>query len=314
MASKVEVDRTLKRLSGYYPQGIPPGVLADTLKVTEAEAVSLIAEYGTPPKPKRKYVKKAVAVAVEPTKPIKPKIDLRIFVQNGLVALLPFIFFGAAAVGAYRSFTLCYSFFARFNPADGALTMSILLVAVAFAMPQAVHILWPEFRKGKRIFIFLLCCLLSIASIGVNVVITAQELQNQKTDSQSTISEESGIKAKIIRQIDELVKQRNELLATKDREEREQDLYLTEQVGLKAGTAEYNRNVTNLTNIRKSITTINTNVGVLSTQIATLTKDIPVIIEEKSIETSPVDLTINWLGSILVEVGGPVALALSLCL
>jgi len=133
---------------------------------------------------------------------------LRERVQGLISALLPFIFFGAAAMGSYRSFTLCNAFFARYNPADGAFTMSVLLVAVAFATPQAVHILWPTVRQGKRIFLFTLCVLLSVASIGTNVIITAQELQNQKADSNIALVQAKAKADQLQASIDSLERQR----------------------------------------------------------------------------------------------------------
>lgn len=244
---------------------------------------------------------------------ILPRRSLREKVQAVLVASLPIIFFTAAAVGSYRSFTLCYSFFARFNTADGAITMSVLLVALAFGMPQATHILWPEVRKGKRLVVFVLSVLLSIASIGTNVIITAQELQNQKSDSRTALTADQEKKTQLQARIKELEGQRQEKQEALELDKQERAILMEAQKGLVVGEYQYNRVRINLDQIKKRIDLGLVEIDAINQQIADAMADMPAV-QVEAVQAGTVETIVNWMGSIIIEIGGPVALALSLCL
>jgi hypothetical protein len=244
---------------------------------------------------------------------VLPARSLREKVQAVLVASLPIIFFTAAAVGSYRSFTLCYSFFARFNTADGAITMSVLLVALAFGMPQATHILWPDVRKGKRIFVFILACLLSVASIGTNVVITAQELQNQKSDSRTALTADQELRTQLQARIAELEGQRQEKQEALELDKQERAILMEAQKGLVVGEYQYNRVRINLDQIKKRIDMGLVEINGINKQIADAMALMPAG-QDEAVQAGTVDTIVNWMGSIIIEIGGPVALALSLCL
>lgn len=135
MASRAEIDKTLKRLGGFYPNGIPASVLADTLKVSEKEAASLIAEYGTPPKPKRVYKKKPKVEEVKP----KKEFDFTIFIRwLMLIVAIPAIvlsgYFSIDALGASLPFGV-------------ALTMGIVLCGFAVLTFEATIL----FKRDKNL-------------------------------------------------------------------------------------------------------------------------------------------------------------------
>jgi hypothetical protein len=236
---------------------------------------------------------------------------LRERVQGLISALLPFIFFGAAAMGSYRSFTLCNAFFARYNPADGAFTMSVLLVAVAFATPQAVHILWPTVRQGKRIFLFTLCVLLSVASIGTNVIITAQELQNQKADSNIALVQAKAKADQLQASIDSLERQRAGIAESLELDKQERTILMEAQKGLAVGEYQYNRVRQNLADIKGRIDKATIALSDIDSQIVAIRADMPTM---TATEAGMSDTWINWAGSIIIEIGGPVALALAISL
>lgn len=241
------------------------------------------------------------------------KKELREKVQSVLLALLPFIFFGSALLGSYRSFTLCFSFFSRYNPIDGALTMAGLLVAVAFATPQAFPLLWHQVKQGKRIFLFCLVILLAGASIGTNVLITGQELINQKSDS-TTIEQDNNAKAyQSKQQIEDLVTQKKELSESLAIDKEERSILLEAQKSLVVGSVDYNRTRNNIEAIKGRIDRTIESMRLVDKSISKQ-RNIVAIASQSSQNNGQLEYVVNWFSSFIIEVGGPVCLSLSLFL
>ncbi len=245
---------------------------------------------------------------------ILPPYTLREKAQALLMAALPFIFFAAAVTGAYRSFGLCYGYFSRSNTADASITMSIMLVALAFAGTKALTILWESVKKGKRIFVFIITGIVTLGTLGVNVFIGASELANQKIDSRTASRQEQSQAEQLNTRIDDLSKKRTEISDNLTLDKTERQTLLSASSLLEVGTYNYNRTRQNIDAIKKRIDTAIESIDKIDVEISSIRDKLILIPQDNTVKVTDVDTFINWASAMLVEVGGPIALLLSMSL
>lgn len=239
---------------------------------------------------------------------------LREKAQALLMAALPFIFFAAAITGAYRSFGLCYGYFSRSNTADASITMSIMLVALAFAGTKAMTILWESFKQGKRIFVFLITGIVTLGTLGVNVFIGASELANQKIDSRTASRQEQNQAEQLNTRIDDLSKKRTEISDNLTLDKSERQTLLAASILLEVGTYNYNRTRQNIDSIKKRIDIAIESIDKIDIEISSIRDKLILIPQDSTVQSTAVDTFINWASAMLVEIGGPIALLLSMSL
>ena len=239
---------------------------------------------------------------------------LREHAQAGLTALLPFVFFAAGIAGAIRSYTMCYSFFARINTGTDAMLFSGLLVAVAFATPQAVPILWPQVRQGKRIPMFLIAVVVSIASIGTNASISVLELAGQRLDSGSALAVDLERREQIESQITELSDRLADERSALEIDRAERVALLAAQAGLEVGSYDYNRTRNNLADTKRRIDQAQVKIDDTTAKIAGLRDtlaSLPVAVSG-AVAHGEAENYINIMTAFILEIGAPLALSLAL--
>lgn len=250
-----------------------------------------------------------------PTTIGKQPVGLRQRVQGLLLATLPFIFFFASVAGSIRSYTLCYGYFVRFNDHFDAMMLSVMLVATAFAVPQAVPILWESFRKGQRILMFFIAVLISLGTIGTNVLITATELANQKTETYTGMSEQAERRTQIEARIRSLEGRGNDLRELLDIDKAERLGLMESQKKYEVGTYEYNRVRNNLADSKKRIDDGQAEMQVILESVDGLRQELsglPAMVDGGKM--SDVDRVIMYMSAVLIEVSSPLALSLALFL
>jgi hypothetical protein len=252
------------------------------------------------------------------TQHIAPHIPstLRARVQGLLLATLPIILFCASMAGAYRSFGLCYDYFSRSNTTDGALTISIMLVALSFTGTQAISMLWESAKKGKRIFVFILVVLVTAGTMSTNVFISASELANQKSDSRTASTQKIAEARQIEARILELEGKRESIKEGMELDRQERTVLLDAQKTLTVGEYQYNRTRQNIDAIKRRIDIAIESLDGIDKEIADNRLRLSAIGVDESAVRSSTDTEnfINWAASMLIEVGGPVALMLSMSL
>ena len=264
-----------------------------------------------------------VAPTVSEVGEVKPAIvvvqqekkSLRERVQSGLLALLPLIFLGASFVGSVRSFSITKSFFARINSEFDSMVFAGLLVALSFAVPQALPILWVEIKKGKRIFLFGLTVMVSIATMGTNGFITAQELFSQRTDkltaTDSNEAKRGQVEALIADKVSALAEAKSNLAMDKE----ERATLLTAQVGLEVGSVTYNRIRNNISEIKTRVDAGIKTISAIDAELGQLRTDLAMIPPRSGLSVSrEAEVAINVGIAMILELGAPLALSLSLYL
>jgi len=83
------------------------------------------------------------------------------------------------------------------------------------------------------------------------------------------------------------------------------------QKGLAVGEYQYNRVRQNLADIKGRIDKATIALSDIDSQIVAIRADMPTM---TATEVGMADTWINWAGSIIIEIGGPVALALAISL
>lgn len=316
-----------KIIEAHRKAGLDPPLssyLASKCGISEAEAVALIAGHGTvaaeekPVQVKAQKTRPAQPMAEvkpETVKPSLPHRTMRERVQAGLLALLPFIFAGASVAGSIRSYSLCREYFVRFNSNDAAVVMALMLVAMAFAMPQAVVILWDHAKRGKRRFLFFVSVIISIGTIGTNVLITAKELDSQKSDTQTVGRANHEKREQLESRLVELETIANDIREMLELDKAERIVLLEAQKGLEVGTSDYNRTRSNLATVKeridaqsKELASISQDTGLIRQELATIPVD--AVAGERTI----IDTVIMYGSAILIEVGSPLCLSISLFL
>ena len=264
---------------------------------------------------------------------ILPPYTLREKAQALLMAALPFIFFAAAVTGAYRSFGLCYGYFSRSNTADASITMSIMLVALAFAGTKALTILWESVKKGKRIFVFIITGIVTLGTLGVNVFIGASELANQKIDSRTASRQEQNQALQLNSSLNDKLKSKSLLeenlsLDISERQtliNRQNDInnhikilqQYTDDISIKQVKQlkiEYSTLKKDLDKIKERIDNTGENIKITDVEISAIREKLILIPQDSTVQSTAVDTFINWASAMLVEIGGPIALLLSMSL
>lgn len=243
------------------------------------------------------------------------KRSLRENVQAGLLATLPLIFFGASFVGSVRSFSITRSFFARINSDFDAMIFAGLLVALSFAVPQALPILWKELRKGKRIFLFAITVLVSLTTMGTNGFITAQELFSQRTDkltaTDSNDARRDQVNALIADKVSALAEAKSNLAMDKE----ERATLLNAQVGQEVGSVTYNRLRNNISEIKLRIDNGIKQVSAIDAELGQLRADLAMIPPKSGLSVSrEAEMIINVGIAMILEAGAPISLTLALFL
>lgn len=242
----------------------------------------------------------------------KAKRTLREHVQAGLTALLPFVFFGAAIAGSIRSYTMANSFFSRINGSFDSMLMAGLLVSISFGTPQAIPILWSQVRSGKRIPMFIVACVVSVASIGTNATISILELSSQRNDSGSAAKVSDVKRQQIEARIAELTGRIQDAREDLKIDKEERQTLLTLQKTLEIGTVEYNRTRNNAQSVKDRIDRGMVSIDEMTTEIGGLRNKLAELPATSSrVVSGDMETFVNVSIAFLLEVGSPLCLALS---
>jgi hypothetical protein len=191
-----------------------------------------------------------------------------------------------------------------------------MLVALSFTGTQAISMLWESAKKGKRIFVFILVVLVTAGTMSTNVFISASELANQKSDSRTASTQKIAEARQIEARVKELEGKRESIQEGMELDRQERTVLLDAQKTLTVGEYQYNRTRQNIDAIKKRIDIAIESLDGIDTEISSNRLKLSAIGVDESAARSSTDTEnfINWSASMLIEVGGPVALMLSMSL
>lgn len=232
MASKALMQKTVKELSKWYPKGIPAGVLAEEVKISEEEAEAFLATEPIPVVRRKRTVRK------------KPDP-----VHKVALSVLPYGAGVIAVIALGRSILFTYNYFTRTENIITAVFMAVLFGLVGYLAP-AISILSFQLRKW---FIFLFAFGAFVLFSWINIYITVEELNMNKVQRETQVVnvQEEVISARrrvpILEQ--ELIRVQESLVLDK----REFDGVLALSLTPGIPSWEYNRHRLNLATIRERI-------------------------------------------------------------